>query len=299
MRCLQCGEINPPEMRNCRMCGEVIERRIEDALSDERRRATDSLTAPYKGPAALKPDTAKAVRFLITLLFLQGVPALLWFGSAWMSRNGLALPGTQIHTDTRSVQGFLVACFLIGNAYLVAKTGESLGARFVGNFFLACIPPLLPAVWARIGGKSVLKPYVYILADLAIVVAAALMVREQVLIAALAALLFVPVLFYQLYGCAVREVSTPLGLNSEVSIVWLCFGPLALTVVLLIDGAQGWIVEWYSQSLGDFIDSAHQFLSLDLLMQASTFQFLLAIYLLASWLVWVRAVYQGLKLPVM
>lgn len=181
----------------------------------------------------------------------------------------------------------------------MAKTGESLGARFWVNFVMACLPPLLPAVWARIGGKSVLRPYVYLMADVVIVIGAALMVRDEVLIAILTALVFVPVIFYQLFGCAVREVSTPLGLNSELAIVWLCFGPLALLMELLLEGAHNWIANWYSESLSQFLDGAAQLLNADLVAHASTFQFLLGIYLIASWIVWVRAVYNGLKLPVL
>ena len=176
--------------------------------------------------------------------------------------------------------------------------GESTGSPFWKNFPLACIPFMTPAIWARIGGRSMIKPYLYLFLDAAILAVAFYFFHSWPALIVILLFCLAPFLIYQLLGCSIGPMADSMGFYPSLTLGWLCLGPVMLMGILLWAILTSMNPEWTSQPLSISLDDIRNYIDLNQILDCEVFKISGAIYLLASFFIWIKATYENLKLPI-
>lgn len=294
--CLHCGQENNKKALYCGQCGE--------SLNSQRIPAYDSPVPILAGPD-LRPQiefhdhfkraAAKARWFLIMLTGLLSPPVALLITGWSRQANPLA----------RMSQSELYPVLLAGAAawcavlygFLVAKTGESNGAPFLRTFAAACLPPLTPAVWSRLSGRSPWRPYIWLLIDGTVLGVGGWYLAEWPYLLLLLVLCVLPFVIYHLFGCALGAMASALGLEAPLTILWLCLLPDLLVILMVWEFLGSLDPGMAQQPLALTLSEVAIFLRPDHLMAYTFFKTLAFVYGLVSVAAWVKVVYENLKLP--
>ena len=296
--CLHCGRHNKRSALYCGTCGDSLAPRQHD-------RDSEALTlggpAVYQPPLELKHEfriaEAKARRFLMLLGVLVLVPlgslAAGWAG--WLdtpqARQGspaasLAIPGAIFYI-----------CLIYG--YLIGKTSQSAGAPFASYFILGCLPPLTPALFARLCGRPMWKPYYQIFIDLAILLAVGWFLRELPYLLLILVFVMLPLIVHHLCGCVTGQLAGVLGLAPWVLGVWLCLVPNVLLILMMRDFL-GAIDPLHARQPFALTLAQLQacYLSSDDLFAFNGFKLSVYTYLLVTLAGWIKLVYENLRIPI-
>jgi hypothetical protein len=302
--CARCGHINPRDTLTCGKCNERLasaEESFEDMMLHGNPLAGSSYTSAPDDDFVAR-YRARGRRFMWIFAGLSGLTAgfgaLLYFSARRAAEGRLALDEFAPHGEMFALA--LGVCALALFAFLLAKTGEAIGHPFAANFFMALLPPLTPAVMARIGNRFVLLPYIYMIVDAVALIVAWFVFRETPLGMMIVAGLLLPFLIYQVHGCAAGEIGTALGFNYYLVIAWFCVVPMILLTVLanaiglsVIDLAQTGdtpsavreTLQAGPLALGEFMNGYSTVAVLTLAWAAFTF------------VLWVKAIYENLCYP--
>lgn len=293
IECLHCGQRNHGEALYCNLCGEVLLRRGAQRFNEI---GLSYNAAPRDDD--LKQRASAARRFLV-ILALFALPPIAVLGLGWKGGLDLLVDGRNRfgpQTPLLILGGIAYLIFL--NAYLTAKTGEAVGCPFFLNFVLASLPPLLPAVWARIAGCSHYKPYIYLIIDAGVAGLALYIFPDWAYLFLALTFALAPFLIYQFFGCGIGQIASDLGLYPSVIIGWLCLGPIFLLGILVCDmmgsGDPLIVVQPVSLTIHDLrglLFDAEQIFSL------YSFKVISLLYALITVFVWVKVVHEDLKLP--
>jgi hypothetical protein len=254
--------------------------------------------APDKMP--LKEYERRATRFVALMLLAQAVLiALVYTKETLIKMAGVDLPAgmaaDRLVLLAIGIYGWMVL------AYAMAKTGESVGLGFWLNFTMGLIPPLLPAVAARIGSRSIMWTYLYLSLDLLVMTLAVRFFEAAPLLCLLVIAAEIPLLIYHVLGCAVGSIASALGMNAYVATIWACGVPLVLLVYVAYDqGALATIVTGLvDQSGGASISLLTALLDPSVIAGSFTLMGLVAIWGVMGWLFWLKSVYESLRYPLM
>ena len=296
MKCDTCGTKNEQGEISCGRCGRMLPLERHTGPGDPligisyEAQPEDNFMTMY---------AARGRRFLLVfsmmfviLLGLAALPMLLAPAGA-----GKAAGDSDITGLSTLGMGLFGLVFV---AYLIGKTGESVGAPFAFNFLLALIPPLWPAVLARIGGRKLYLPYLYLAITLGAYVGIAWFFGEYSYVAGSLFLLILPLLIYQLLGCAICQIGPALGYGPIPSFMWLCVAPVVLFVSLLKSQGYEWLEVASIVDIKDLATSVRllgENLSVSALMSFSSISLAILFFALLTHLLWIRSVYQNLCYP--
>lgn len=296
MKCKTCGSKNEQGEISCARCGRMLP--LENSGE-----ANDPLIGTTYG--ALPEDNfmgmyaARGRRFLLVFgmlaVIMLGLGALPYL----MTPVGGGAPA--IEPELLRMASLGVGVFaLVFVAYLIGKTGESVGAPFAVNFLLALIPPFWPAVLARIGGRPLYLPYLYLALTLGFYGGVMWFARDMPYIGGSLLFLLMPLMIYQLLGCSVCQTGPALGYGPALSFMWLCVAPVVLLVMMLNSVGYGWL------EIADLIDFNNLAatvggltgsINLKSLLSFSSMSICIVMFLLVTHVMWIRSVYQNLCYP--
>jgi hypothetical protein len=186
-------------------------------------------------------------------------------------------------------------------AWLIGKTGEAVGIKFLPTFAMALFPPLIPATLAKMAGKNLVWPYGLMV--LCMMVGLMMIPTFEMIpgLRMLLVLLLAPFVIYQLTGCSLAALADCLGINPFIAIAWVCVGPLI--VMGIVCNEAGLTLPYLEQV---FLESGESFFSVLLeegsgvlytLSQSWSMMFLVVMYLLIPWLTWMNNVFENLSYP--
>lgn len=294
--CLHCGLENSKKSLYCGQCGE--------SLTSQRIPAYDSPIPILAGPdyriptefqSEFKRAAAKARWFLIMLIGLLSPPVALLI-TGWSRQLSPLAQMRQSQLYPMLIAGAAVWCAVV-YGFLIAKTGESNGAPFLRTFTMACLPPLTPAVWSRLSGRSPWRPYVWLLVDATMLGVAGWYLAEWPYLLLLLLLCMLPIVIYHFFGCALGTMASALGLDEPLTILWLCLLPDLLLILMVWEFLGALDPTMAQQPLALTLSEVAIFLRPDHLMTYTFFKTLAFIYGLVTCAAWVKVVYENLKLP--
>jgi hypothetical protein len=295
VECVHCGKRNPADAVVCYLCGKEIARRGENVLAGSMIGTSyGAIAAPN---AELTDAAARARRFLFIVLFILALPPLLAAVELYAKSQIVGVDSLmrQIQHQLFIAGGLVYLILVFG--YLTANTAEATGGPFLSSLLMALFPPAIPAVWARIGGGRVWKPYLYFLIDAVILGGALAGLHEWPALALAVFVFMIPFIMYQVLGCTVTATAGLLGLYPTATIAWVCLGPALLTGLILY----GALIETGQPLLGASWDQIgqelKQFAQPELALEYFPLKVGAIFYLTLSLLAWVRAIYNDLGLP--
>ncbi len=296
MKCTTCGTNNPTGEISCGRCGRMLPLEKTAAGCDPligvsyEAQPDDNFMGMY---------AARGRRFLlifcmmfVLLLGLAALPMLMTPVGA-----GKAMSDPELLGFSTLGVGLVGLIFM---AYLFGKTGESVGAPFAVNFLLALLPPLWPAVLARIAGRPMYLPYLYLAITLAAYGGVAWLLRDYAYLTGTLFILILPLLIYQLLGCSVAQVGPALGYGPVATFVWMCFMPVVLFVILLNSQGFEWLEIASIVDMNNLAGSGRTllpYLSKSTLLSFSSVSVTILMFGLMTHLLWIRSVYQNLCYP--
>jgi hypothetical protein len=253
-------------------------------------------TAPDKMP--LREYEARARRFLLFTLPAQAaLIVMLYFKEALAQHVGSGAVDPD-GANLMVLAGLAVYGWAV-LAYAVAKTGESIGMGFWSSFAMTMFPPMLPAVVARIGGRSIMWVYLYLAIDVLVAAVSLRFFHAAPLFFLLTLAALVPLIIYHVSGCAIGTIATALGMNSYAAVLWICGLPLGL---LVYEGIQQGIAEKMIHGLVDGeegvgIDMFATLFDPTILADSATLTALILIWAIVGWIFWLKSVYESLRYP--
>lgn len=292
IQCPYCQQKNHDQALCCAMCGEVL---VHSDLRPDKESPGLPPPAQPDEDNVLECNAIRARRFLMVLFFLLLLP-LLSLALSWGNTLNL-LFGVEVSINVRPLLLLAAPLYLIIlYAYLMAKTGEALGLPFLPYFALSLFPFLTPYVWARIGGCSGVRPYLYLLLSLAVFALAAGFFPDWPFLLLVVIFCLLPFLIYQLLGCAIRPVTMSLGLHPNGVTGWLCLGPIFLLGLLVCDllTSSGLAINIMGSEVVHMANLGSLF-GLD--FSNYSFKLLSLVYLVTTLLLWIKIIYEAIKLP--
>lgn len=295
MECPNCGQNNKDKALYCNMCGQVmlppvrtVEEQLHDAPGSPNYVPTDN---------DLKRCAAVSRRFLLTVMALLLVPFALTLLGWKAGQNPLEpdFAGPEANQRSLLFWGLTYASAIYG--YVLAKTGQSYGAKFWPNFVLGAIPLTAPAAWANICGRPPLRPYVCLIADALILGGGYLLSRYYPFLMIVLIFCMLPFVIYHYFGCALGQIGHALGFPQGALALWLCMGPTVLLGILLFNVVTDPHMSFSGDPFAIGLTRLYYAISLDVILSYYVFKFLCAAWLLATFYLWIKSVYQNLKLP--
>ena len=298
--CLHCGRHNKRSALYCGTCG--------DSLAARGNTTADSEALTLGGPAVYQPPPRTETR--IQDRRGQGAPLpdacwACWSSCRWgrWRRDGPAgwirpRPGRAARPRAWPSPGpFFYICLIYG--YLIGKTSQSAGAPFASYFILGCLPPLTPALFARLCGRPMWKPYYQIFIDLAILLAVGWFLRELPYLLLILVFVMLPLIVHHLCGCVTGQLAGVLGLAPWVLGVWLCLVPNVLLILMMRDFL-GAIDPLHARQPFALTLAQLQacYLSSDDLFAFNGFKLSVYTYLLVTLAGWIKLVYENLRIPI-
>lgn len=293
--CPYCRHPNHDQALSCNLCGEVLVRQNLQNSDLSGMPGASYRDGPPENP--IERNTARANRFLI-LVFCILFPLALFVMVGLIGEYDVDWPGLRlIGRDPGPIAWKMIPCFLmLLYAFLVAKTGEAVGQSFGLNFFLSIFPFMTPFVWARIGHCSKIKPYLY-LSLITLVSAGAVhyLTEKPVLVLSLVIVL-IPFFIYHLFGGAIGLVAPSLGFSSTGMVSWVCLAPPGILGILVFDLLIGGGATPSTELSGvPMPASLETLLMLDI--HNDYFKIAGLIYLLATLLIWIKLIFDNIKIP--
>lgn len=293
--CQHCGHENIAKSLYCGLCGESLTGRHMADNGPTPLFAGPSFRPPVELKNELRLAAAKARRFLIMLVGLLSPPVALLI-TGW-SRQANPLAGMQQSPlYPVLIGGAAVWCATV-YGYMIAKTGESNGAPFFRTFVQACLPPLTPGVWSRLGGHAVWRPYAWLLVDALILGVGGWFLAGWPYLLLLLTLCMLPLVIYHCFGGVIGTMAGALGLSAPLTLLWLCLLPDLLLLLMVWEFLGALDPSMAQQPLALTIAEIALFLNPEHLMTYTFFKTLTFVYGLVSFAAWVKVVYENLKLP--
>lgn len=295
--CIHCGNNNIDSATYCGSCGQVlVYRHVGEKCLTPPPEVNPVTVRSQAQLESFAMGDARTRRFLKTLSFLSFIPlavlAAIWVTSSYYP------PAAAIRPVLLPCLAGLAAIYgILVYSYMIAKTAEAGGTPAQASFGGGCFPPLTPALWARLGNRSLVVPYFYLMVDTIVLGCGGYLAREWPFMLLLLLLVMVPLTIYHLFGCSLRPVAETLGLSPVFTIFWLCLMPDLLLLLLVFDMLNAMNPESTRLVLALKLDEFAAYLSPEHLARYINFKTGLIMYVCATSAGWIKAVYDNLRIP--
>lgn len=292
--CASCGHQTLAEAQTCGLCGEKLLTR-QDTGGQPRVYTSPATRPAYSTPNRLALAQARSRRFLLVLAALLAVPLGL-FAAGWGRRE--ALLGRLENRQTLAMAlAVTLAYGSLLHGYLLRITAEAGELSGRPGLLMAFFPPLIPAAWARLGQRPLLRPYLWLTLELVLLGGGGWLLRAYPCLVLLLLLSLLPPFMYHLHGGALAPLARRLGVSPLGTLCWVCLGPDLLLGLLTLE-VQGALDAADARTpLALSFTEISNYLNTQFMMSYDTFKIALFLYLLLSLTAWIKTLYDNLNYP--